>query len=648
MNFTEMLEKLARGSTDTGGRLAAGDLNACIVLVVRLVVCCAAFAVALLVDTIPEAWVTVILVLCAVIAGYDIVAGAVLGVMRGDYLNQGVLVILACVLAFIFGAKIEGCALVLLYQLTGIFIDYAVERTRRSVLDTVFCDTAYASRIGDGHKESTVPAASLQPGDHIVIRPGETVPCDCIVLEGSSKLDLAPLGDDSGAIVVKEGDELYSGCINVSGEVRCEVSSTQSESTASKLYSQVQSAPGRGEAIPEALQGLRKYFAPAITAVAVLVAALLPIFLENVTVAESVRRATMLLIIASPVSMFAAIPVIRLCAGCGAARAGVVFDSCGAMDGMASAVTAALNETGTLTEGSPRVVDVKAGRMGKDVLLKIAAHALSYSSSPQSRSIIEAYGGTIYIDLIENFNEAPGYGVEVRVDGIPIRVGTRELMRIGHVDIPDSDLYIEDGETCVYVAITNEYAGCIVLSDPVREDAAAGIEEMRHSGIENIVMFSSDSRDRTAKLASMLGITEYNSECTKEKLRTSLSSLKQGCASGRSLIYVARGEDFGGTHTAADVDVGMSGPEALSMTRRCDVTVLGGKVSKIATAVGIARYARMLSYLTAGGAAVVKVILLILAVFGISTLWFSVFIDAIAAVAAALVSILAFSGELYK
>ena len=648
MNFTEMLEKLAGGSTDTGGRLAAGDLNACIVLVVRLVACCAAFAVALLVDTIPEAWVTVILVLCAVIAGYDIVAGAVLGVMRGDYLNQGVLVILACVLAFIFGAKIEGCALVLLYQLTGIFIDYAVERTRRSVLDTVFCDTAYASRIGDDHKESTVPAASLQPGDHIVIRPGETVPCDCIVLEGSSKLDLAPLGDDSGAIVVKEGDELYSGCINVSGEVRCEVSSTQSESTASKLYSQVQSAPGRGEAIPEALQGLCKYFAPAITAVAVLVAALLPIFLENVTVAESVRRATMLLIIASPVSMFAAIPVIRLCAGCSAARAGVVFDSCGAMDGMASAVTAALNETGTLTEGSPRVVDVKAGRMGKDVLLKIAAHALSYSSSPQSRSIIEAYGGTIYIDLIENFNEAPGYGVEVRVDGIPIRVGTRELMRIGHVDIPDSDLYIEDGETCVYVAITNEYAGCIVLSDPVREDAAAGIEEMRHSGIENIVMFSSDSRDRTAKLASTLGITEYNSECTKEKLRTSLSSLKQGCASGRSLIYVARGEDFGGTHTAADVDVGMSGPEALSMTRRCDVTVLGGKVSKIATAVGIARYARMLSYLTAGGAAVVKVILLILAVFGISTLWFSVFIDAIAAVAAALVSILAFSGELYK
>lgn len=647
MNFTELLEKLAGGSTAAGGRLAAGNIGAGIILVARLAVCCVAFAIALLVDAIPTVWVTVILVLCALIAGYDVIAAAVLGIMRGDYLNSGALVIIAALLAFIFGAEIEGCALILLYQITGIFIDYAVERTRRTVLDTIYCDTAYASRVGEDGKESTVSADSLQPGDIIVIRPGETVPCDCIVLDGSSKLDLAPLGDDSGYVNVKEGDELFSGCINASGELRCEVSSVQSESTAARLYAEINAAPGRGEVVPEALQSLRKYFPPVITAIAVLIAALLPIFLD-ISVSEAVRRASMFLVIASPVSMFAAIPVIRLCACCGAARAGAVFDSCAAMDGVASASTAAFNETGTLTEGKPRVVSVSAGRMGKDVLLKIAAHALSYSNSPQSRSIIEAYGGTIYIDLIENFNEAPGYGVEVRVDGIPIRVGTRELMRIGHVEIPDSDLYVDDGATCVYVAITDEYAGCIVLSDPVREDAAAGIDDLRHSGVENIVMFSSDSRDRTAKLASSMGITEYYSECSRDKLRGSLSTLKQGCAPGRTLMYVGRGEDFGGSHTAADVDVAMSGADTLSLRRSCDVTILGGKVGKIAVAVGVARYARMLSYATAGGAALIKVILLILAAFGISTLWFSIFIDAIAAVAASLVSILAFSGELYK
>ena len=399
MNFTELLEKLAGGSTAAGGRLAAGNIGAGIILVARLAVCCVAFAIALLVDAIPAVWVTVILVLCAFIAGYDVIAAAVLGIMRGDYLNSGALVIIAALLAFIFGAEIEGCALILLYQITGIFIDYAVERTRRTVLDTIYCDTAYASRVGEDGKESTVPADSLQPGDIIVIRPGETVPCDCIVLDGSSKLDLAPLGDDSGYVNVKEGDELFSGCINASGELRCEVSSVQSESTAARLYAEINAAPGRGEVVPEALQSLRKYFPPVITAIAVLIAALLPIFLD-ISVSEAVRRASMFLVIASPVSMFAAIPVIRLCACCGAARAGAVFDSCAAMDGVASASTAAFNETGTLTEGKPRVVSVSAGRMGKDVLLKIAAHALSYSNSPQSRSIIEAYGGTIYIDLI--------------------------------------------------------------------------------------------------------------------------------------------------------------------------------------------------------------------------------------------------------
>ena len=584
MNFTDILEKLSGGTASAGGRLAAGSVSTVIILVARLALCCAAFALALLLDVIPELWVTVILVACSLAAGYDIAAGAVLGILRGDYLNRELLVSLAVILAFAFGAKIEACALVLLYQISGIFIDYAVERTRRTVLDSVYCDTSYASRIDESGQEGTVHAGSLQPGDRIVIRAGETVPCDCIILDGSSAVDRAPLGDDSGAAPVKEGDELLSGCVNLSGELHCEVSSAQADSAAARLYASVQAVPGRGQAVPSLLAEVKKYFPAVVTVLAVLVAGLLPLVMD-ISYAESVRRATMFLVIASPVSMLAAVPVIRLCAACGAARAGVLFDSCSAMDAAASAATAAFDESGTLTEGRPRVVSVSAGRMGQDVLLKIAAHALSYSSSPVSRSVIEAYGGTIYIDLIENFNEVPGYGVEVHVDGIPIRVGTRELMRIGRVDIPAEDLYYEDGETCVYVAISNEYAGCIVLSDPVRAGAAEGIDDIRHSGVENVVMFSADSRDRAARLASSMGITEYYSECSREKLRGSLSQLRQGCAPGRTLMFVGAEEDFGGGHTAADVDVAMSGTDTLSMPRSCAITVLGGKVGRIAEAI---------------------------------------------------------------
>lgn len=181
----------------------------------------------------------------------------------------------------------------------------------------------------------------------------------------------------------------------------------------------------------------------------------------------------------------------------------------------------------------------------------------------------------------------------------------------------------------------------------MRPDAAQAVEDLLHAGVDGIVMFSSDSRDRTAALASSLGITEYYSECGKDKLSSSLSGLKQSLAPGRSLVFVGSLETFGGSHTAADVDVALTGAEAFTLPSSSDVTVLGGRLAKLAEAVGIARYARMLSLLTAAGAALVKFILLIIAFFGVSTLWFTVFIDAIAAVAAALVSILAFSGELY-
>ena len=646
MNLTEILEKLTGGSTAAGGRLANGDVSSLMFFVARLVVACAGFAAALLIEAIPPAWVTVILIACALIAGFDVIAAAVLGVLRRDYINRDLLTLAAAVLAFIFSAQIEGCALLLLYQITSIFIDYAVERTRRSVLATVYCDAAKANLIGENGRESTVDASKLQPGNIIVIRAGETVPCDCIVLKGSSRVDCAPLGDETGVTEVRAGDELFSGSANLSGELRCEVSAAREDSAASRLYSTVESAPRKGEALPEALIGVKKYFAPAVSAVAVLLAVVLPI-ITDMSFAESIRRATMLLIIASPLSMFAAIPVIRLCACCGAARAGILYDSCSAMDAMSGAGCVAFSQSGTLTEGSPKVVEVRGGRMGGDVLLKIAAHALSSSSSPISRCIAEAYGGQISLDLIENFSEAPGYGVEVVVDGIPIRVGNRALMNIGRVTIPDDDLFSEDGDQIVYVAITDEYAGCIILRDSLREDAVSGIEDLRSCGVDSIVMFSADSRDHAARLAGKLGITEYYSECSRDKQRSSLSSLKQSLAPGRSLVFVGSGDELGGAHTAADADAALAGVEALSVPNNCDVIAFGGKVGKLAQAVGIARYARMLSLATAGGAAVVKLILMIIAALGVSTLWFTVFIDAIAAVAAALVSILAFSGELY-
>ncbi len=649
MNFTEILEKSVGRryscsgvcSGASGGPGGSDELELDIVFIVRLIVSCAAFAVALLVRSIPEPWPVVLLIVSVLVAGWDIAAGAVLSVLRGRYLDKTVLITLSVILALIFGFAVEGTALVLLYQIGCLFVEYAYIRTYRTVLDQIYCEPDDAHVVRDGEEE-TVPADTIEVGETIVIHSGERVPCDCIVLEGNASLDRSPLGDYSGAVLVKEGEEILSGCVNQNGELRCEVTSTSADSAAAALFAAVENGAKRGEVVPKSFVWIQTYLTPIVTVVAILVLVLLPLIFD-ITIQESVRRAAMLLVLASPSVLNVALPLIRLCAMSGAAKSGVLFDGCNAMDTVADTGTVAFDKAGTLSEGSPKVVAIKSERMEPDVLLKIAAHALAYSNTPQARSVIACYGDTIYIDLIENFVEIPGSGVEVKVDGIRICVGSRDLMMVKGVSVPDADI---SDDFSYYISIGDEYAGRIVMTDQLRADAADGVKELKACGIDSVIMFTDESRDSAARAASALGIPEYYSECDREKMRSTLAEVKDGCVPGRELTFVGSGETFGGSHTAADIDIAMTGVEALTMPVGTDVTVFGGRVDKISLAIAVSRYAKMLSTAVIGGSAIVKVVLMLLAGFGFSTLWFSVFIDCIATVGAALVSILAYNGEI--
>ena len=324
MNFTEILEKsVGRRYSCSGvcagpasGPSGSDELGLEIVFIVRLIVSCAAFAVSLLVSSIPAPWPVVLLILAVLIAGWDIAAGAVLSILKGRYLDKTVLVTLSVVLALIFGFSVEGTALVLLYQIGCIFVEYAYIRTYRSVLDEIHCEPDDARVFSDG-EESIVPANSVEVGDTIIILPGERVPCDCIVLEGTSSLDKSPLGDYSGAVMVKEGDEILSGCINREGQLRCEVTSTSTDSAAAALYSAVENGAKRGDVVPGTFAWIQTYLTPIITVAAILVLVLLPLIFD-IPIDEAVRRAAMLLVLASPCALNVAMPLIRLCAMCGA------------------------------------------------------------------------------------------------------------------------------------------------------------------------------------------------------------------------------------------------------------------------------------------------------------------------------------------
>ena len=338
-------------------------------------------------------------------------------------------------------------------------------------------------------------------------------------------------------------------------------------------------------------------------------------------------------------------PLVRLCSAAGAARSGIFYKDSTAISSLAEAGAVAFSKPGTLTDGNPKVVSVKAERMGPEVLIKIAAHAMAYSNTPQARSIIAAYGGTIYIDLVQDFVEIPGSGVEVTVDGIKICVGTRDLMTVKHVSVPDSDL---TEEYAVYVAIGDEYAGRITLNDNVRPDAASGVADLARCGVGKVVMFTDESRDSAAQAAASLGIVEYYSEHGIGRTREAIGEVRRGCASGEKLVFVGDPNCFNGTHTDADADVAMAGLDALSMPLGTDVTIVGGKVERLPLAIAIAKYSEKLILCCAAGALLAKLALLALGFFGIATMWFAVFIDACAAVGVSLASILAFSGESYS
>lgn len=654
MTFKEILNRLTGkrfccsggccGSAYSRPRGACGEMEFDMVFVVRLLVSCVIFLISIIASTMAEPLKIVLCVLSVLVGGVDIIAGAVLSIMRGQYFDKCVLIILTAIIAFVIGESVSAVALVLLFQIGGVFIDYTFSRTVSTVHDAIDCNAETASVIRNGEEEQT-DASLVAVGEQIIIRRGQTVPCDCIVLEGASSLDLSPLGGSAAPHLVKEGDELHSGSVNQAGTLRCEVTLTQEDSTESSVIKAVEANSARGSAAPDLLNKIVSWMAPALVLAAVVLMALL-FFVVKVPANEAIKRALSFLVLANPCSMLIAAPLIRLGAMGGAAQNGILFSGCAAMDNSADADAVSFDKPGTLTEGTPRVVQIKSERMAPDVLLKICAHALAYSNSQQARSIIASYNGTIYIDLIQNFVEIPGSGVEVHVDGVRICAGSRDLMTVKGISVPDDD-GADDG-TAVYVAIANAYAGCIVLNDALRSDAGHCITELEDLGVSSVSMLTGESREAAIKTAGELGINEYYSSLTDEKRLAAISDIHKSCSDGHTMMYVGTREASKGAHTDADVDVALCELVDLSMPSKSDVTLFGDRIDDVASAIRISRFARQMIYACSGAALAVKIILLLLAGFGLSAIWFSAVIDTAAAVGAVLVSILSFGRESFR
>ncbi len=484
--------------------------------------------------------------------------------------------------------------------------------------------------LRDGEVCAVAPE-DVKVGETLCIEQGKTFPLDCIVTQGEGVVDNSPLFGAGEPQRVAPESTVLAGAVNLSGTIWAEATAEAEDSTAAKLMETLEDDLDKKGETERFLTKFSRIYTPIVLGLAILAMICLPLIFR-VPVGESIHRGLVFLVIACPCALVISVPLAYFAGIGGAAKQGILFKSSTAMDKISKTKAVVFDKTGTLTTGQFRVTAVKSDKMDADMLLKIAAHAEAYSSHPIAKAIISAYGGVIYIELIESFREFAGRGITVTVNGIPITLGSQEFLESQGVSLS------ADGgvERAVYMAIQGIYAGRIILSDTIKADSAEAIRSLTEAGGERIAMVTGDSRQSSGDLAKAMGIGEYYAECLPGDKVARVQDMKSKMGGG-SLIFVGDGKP---TPEAADVGVDMGGLR--HQTERADVIIMDDRPTKVATAIYAARSTRRIVFENIAVIFAFKLAVLILGALGISAMWFAVLADSGIAVAASLNSIRAF------
>lgn len=604
-------------------------------ILLRLLISSIVFAFVMLFPDMSELLRTILVVVAIFVVAIDIFLAAINAVFEMKFMHKTIPLTLLAIFAIIIQKAEDALAMFIIYQIMGLIVEYAFNRTAYSLKSAIIPTSASANVVeNDGTKE--VPIHSVSVGDIIVVHPNELIPCDCIVLEGSSSIDMSNLGITGNAIEVSEGDEVYSGSVNISSDIRCEVTMTANESTAQTIISSALSSVDTGSPLPEAVKTIANIFAPIALLLAVI---LIPALYYTTDLAgtETVNRALSFFIVANPAALIVSVPLIHLASISWAAKNGVLFSNLDVLNDTSSVSSIIFDRESSLVEGSPKLIQVKSERMDAAVFLKICAHAYAYSSSKQAKSIIAEYGDTIYIDLVEDFNEDPGEGVSVSIEGIKILAGRRDYLLSNGVFVPYDENEDDEGEMTLYVSIANEYAGKIVMSDSLREDAEEAINEIAYLNVNRVVSLSSENKKANLDILSQLGIEDFycdlNDELKKQKVNDIIKSHPSDV-----ILYVSGKDADSSIGGEADLRAQICVPGELSMGKRKELTFFNNKLQSLPFSMRVAQRSKSHVYLIFNAALLGKALILIMATVGFAPLWFSMLLDMSLAIASILAS----------
>lgn len=588
----------------------------------RIIIGAAVLATAVLLSLNNE-WLQIALfIISYIIVGGDVVKRAVKNIFKGQVFDESFLMSIATIGAFFIGEYPEGVAVMLFYQVGELFQSYAVGKSRKSIASLMDIRPDYAN-VKKGDELVKVDPDEVQIGDIIVIKAGEKIPLDGKVIEGSSMIDTSALTGESVPREVEVGSDILSGCININGVITAEVTKEFGESTVSKILDLVENASSKKSNSEQFITKFARYYTPVVVIIAVFLAIIPPLVIDGATFSDWIYRALAFLVVSCPCALVISIPLSFFGGIGGASKKGVLVKGSNYLEALAETEIVVFDKTGTLTKGVFNVQEIHPEGVSKEELLELTAHAESYSNHPISLSLKRAYSKEIDNGRISDVEEISGHGVIATVDGKKVMAGNIKLMKM--MDIP----YFK-GEligTIVHVAVNNKYIGYIVIADEVKEDSAQAIKELKAANIKQTVMLTGDNKSIGSKIAKELGLDKVYAELLPADKVEKLEELFSQKSKKGKLAFVGDGINDAPVLARADIGIAMGGLGSDAAIEAADVVIMTDEPSKIATAMKISKKTLKIAHQNIVFAIGIKIIVLILSAFGITTMWAAIFAD---------------------
>ena len=563
----------------------------------------------------------ILFIISYLIVGYDIILKALRNITRGKVFDENFLMTIATIGAFFIGEFPEAVAVMLFYQVGELFQSYAVDKSRKSVASLMDIRPDYAN-VYRNEEINKVNPNDVNIGEIILIKPGEKIPLDGIVVEGNSLLNTLALTGESMPRSVTEGDEVLSGCINNEGILKVKVTKEFGESTVSKILDLVENASSRKSKSENFISKFAKYYTPIVVIIAILLAFIPPLILDT-NFKTWIYRALSFLVVSCPCALVISIP-LSFFGGIGASsKIGVLVKGSNYLEALANTEIVVCDKTGTLTEGIFKVQKVNAIDYSKEYLLRYTSYAENYSNHPIALSIKEAYGKNINEKLVTKTKEIKGKGVIAKVDSKEVLVGNEKLMEEYNIDYKKSN----DVGTVIYIAIDKKYAGSIIISDKIKDDAYKAVKEFRKNNVKKIIMLTGDREEISKKVSKELKLDNYYAELLpQDKVKKVESLMKEKSEYGK-LVFIGDGINDAPVLALSDIGVAMGGLGSDAAIEAADIVIMTDEPSKLASAIKISKKTMQIVKENIIFAITVKILVLLLSALGATTMWAAVFAD---------------------